>query len=196
MTYRISATVILANLLCAACGDPDPVCPYEFFEGSVTFPSGTTHQACSPSGPEGIAVVFSLITPCSVANAVGTSSGGEWSVASGWEAADPLRRGDWFARLGPTKISVSYAPTAAPPSTCVPGDPLSCDLNAYGCDFELTDAANAFGDVVEGHLIAPCEMRVAGDYINPWRPTLTSMRFRARLNRQATSDAGVGCALP
>lgn len=66
---------------------------------------------------------------------------------------------------------------------------------AKGCDFELSEAAGADGDMVEGRLTAPCEMR-STDYENPWRPTLTAFRFRTHLSGFQAPDAGACVPFP
>jgi hypothetical protein len=209
MTYPKYITAIVGLLLYTACGAseaPDvdasvAACADEFYEGTVTFPDGTTHQACSPAAPGGIVIRWTPVSPCGASpSAVGGSAGSDvtWFVAPGWENVDPLYRGNWVAPIGPVKLEILYTPTAAPPSQCVPGEPLSCEVRAYGCEFEVTQAAVVDGDMIEGHLTAPCNMRVVGDYTNPWQPTLTSFRFRAHLSGLALGDGGVdgGTACP
>jgi hypothetical protein len=206
---RFLAIVLVGGVVQVACSEPSTAtdagtsfCADEFYEGTVTFPDGTTHQACSPAAPDGIVMRWTPVAPCGaeISSAVGGSAGGDvtWFVGPGWERIDPLYRGNWVAPIGPVKLEVVYTPTAAPPSQCVPGEPLSCEVRAYGCEFELTQAAVVDGDMIEGHLTAPCNMRVVGDYTNPWQPTLTSFRFRTHLSGLALGDGGVdgGIACP
>lgn len=164
-----------------------PACAEEYYDGIVTFPDGTTHAACSLSGDEGIVVHWDPLAWCDegIGGAGGISASGSdvsWSVGPGWERIDPLYRGAWYSPTGPVTLTVRYAPTSAPPSECLPGLPLSCDFTAHGCAFELTRAAVADGEIIQGHMLAPCEMRSTDDYTNPWQPTLTSFRFRTHLS--------------
>jgi hypothetical protein len=119
----------------------------------------------------------------------GSSRGDTWTITTGWERTDPEWRGDWFQTAGPAKLEVDYEPAAAPPEQCRPGDPLNCGLRAFGCDFELTQAASAERDNVEARLTAPCEMR-SSPFDDPWRPTLTSFRFRTHVTNYDPPDAG------
>lgn len=190
MNKLISTGMLFIALVCSACGDqPAPdgePCADEFYEGTVIFPDGTTHHACSPARSEGIAISFVNPLDCRVQAAVGAGDGTE----AGWEVG---AASEWFNTSGSKDVNVVYQPNnTLHPSFC-PLGPSYCAFRNAACRFEVTRAASAVGDMVEGHLIAPCVLLAPPDVP---APTITSMRFRAHLSAQVVNDAGATCAYP
>jgi len=168
----------------------DGACAAEFFQGTVQFPDGTMHEACSPANADGILVNFVPLAFCEtgVGSALGVSDGGDaaWTI---WG------RGDWYARAGTSMLNASYSPTPPTESRCPPGDLVSCTPRSDDlCEFEVISAAEGPGDIVEARLVSPCVLQ---EYATPitWQPVLTSMRFRAHLT-YASVDAGLPCTPP
>jgi hypothetical protein len=195
MTKHIVLILTLGILGCFSCTESSPqvsACAEEYYEGSVTFPDGATHSACSPARPEGMSIRFADPVDCRVLNAVGDGAGAEAAWTVGGE-------GEWFTTTGPKEnMFLSYDPNASlHPSFCVSGDPLYCDFHRNDCRFEVTRAGHAPGDVVEGRLLGSCTMY---DPLNPppgtWTPVVTSLRFRVHLSTAVINDAGATCAYP
>ena len=183
MIRRAFASLFLTASL-SACGED---CPEESFEGTVTFPDGTSHVSCSPAAP----LVVDFAPLCDVVTGIQSASG----AAEGGEASWTVwGRYDWFARPGTVELRVEYSPAPATAGRCPPDDLANCNVTA-DCMFEVTRAAPGDGDVVEARLVSACTMR---NYLtpNPWRPVLTSMRFRAQTSHRASADAGVCDASP
>ena len=157
----------------------------EFYEGSVMFPDGAMHYACSPAWPQGIAVTFTDAFTCRVLAANGASNG----VEAGWSiGAD----GDWFSTLGSKGLWVVYQPSFTLHASFCPLGVSNCAFRKI-CQFEIAQAAHASGEVTEAHLTAPCLLDAPTGVP---QPTLTSMRFRAHLSAQVVNDAGAMCAYP
>lgn len=199
------AVGLLAGLVAYGCGDggatapdassdasappadaSDGACAAEFFQGTVQFPDGTTHEACSPASADGIVVNFVRLASCEtgVGSAFGVSDDGDaaWSISG---------RGDWYARAGTSMFDFSYSPTPPTESRCPPGDLVNCAPRSDRCEFEVIGAAEGPGDIVEARLVSPCMLQ---EYLTPstWQPVLTSMRFRAHLTYNSV-DAGLPC---
>jgi len=185
----LAATVLI--LACSACSaaKPDAPCAEEFYEGSVTFPGGTTQTACGPARPAGSYLVFVDPWTCRVLSGAGAGE----SVEAGWGVEGD---GDWFGSLGPKELWLYYAPGTDTATRCPPGlPPASCNYRRT-CQFEVTRAARALGEVVEGHLTAPCTMPDPSDIAGTFTPIVTAMRFRVHISALPANDAGAMCTYP
>ena len=161
----------------------------------MRFPDGTTHDACAPASDEGVQLGFSDEFSCRVTVGYARGNGDE----ARWEVGGDLVSGDseWFATTGRHELILFYAPNALPSSRCPPGYPsTNCPFYRPGCQFEITRAAHALGDVVEGHLVAPCTLPSPSATDSSWTPVVESMRFRAHLSARDVNDMGATCGYP
>ena len=196
MTQRTWPLVLVFVLGCVSCTETTPppsssACADEYFEGTVTFPDGTSDTACSPARAEGFGISFSPSPVCTIV----AGGGGGDSAAASWNVAG---HGDWFTRVGRADLELFYSPNGATSTRCPVGLPPSmCDYHQPACQFEVTRAAGSDGDILEGRLVSPCTMPDPSDPVaGGWTPVVTSMRFRVHVAARMDSDAGVACSYP
>ncbi|MBK8170524.1 MAG: hypothetical protein IPK60_09280 [Sandaracinaceae bacterium] len=107
--------------------------------------------------------------------------------------------GPWFTRREVNPAGgFGFAATAGvevPDDFCGPDAARCIYENRATCSFEITQPARADGEIVEGHLTAPCDLNGGSHFGEPFFPTVTAADFRAHVVTivDTSPDAGIPC---
>ena len=166
--------------------DAAVLCSEEYVEVSIDFPGVGVRRYCRP------AVFIAVYGGFDCWLGEGRASGG--GPYAGITVSGAF---DWFgaANLGvPTTATTSFHLAALADDEC-PGGSEQCDYNGRACPYVVTQAPSTRGDIVEGHLVAPCAL--AGDDGLIGNATLVSASFHARLyEQQPLHVSGEPCRYP